>query len=157
VIWLFAVLAAIAVFAIAAVTVGREAFRLGHQPPPTIFDLDEAVGHVADDLPAEAQARLTYDEVRTLIRAEIEHLEAQGVLAAPGREIELEGGATPDVVLADDEAVAVVLGRAEAAGLDVTDQDVYHVIESLHGYLASIGAVGPRAAPPRPPGNGQGV
>jgi hypothetical protein len=60
------------------------------------------------------------------------------------------------VVLADDEAVAVVLGRAEAAGLDVTDQDVYHVIVSLHGYLASIGAVGPRAAPPRPPGNGQG-
>jgi hypothetical protein len=156
VIWLFAVLAAIAVFAIAAVTVGSEAFRLGHQPPPTIFDLDEAVGHVADDLPAEAQARLTYDEVRTLIRAEIEHLEAQGVLAAPGREIELEGGATPDVVLADDEAVAVVLGQAEAAGLDVTDQDVYHVIESLHGYLASIGAVGPRAAPPPPPGNGQG-
>ena len=154
-IWLFALLAAIAVFAIAAVTVGREAFRLGHQPPPTIFDLDEAVGHVADELPAEAQARLTYDEVRTLICAEIEHLEAQGVLAAPGHEIQLEGGGTPDVVLADDEAVAVVLGRAEAAGLDVSDQDVYHVIDSLHGYLASIGAVGPRAVPPAP-GNGQG-
>jgi hypothetical protein len=155
VIWLFAVLAAIAVFAIAAVTVGREAFRLGHQPPPTIFDLDEAVGHVADELPAEAQARLTFDEVRTLIRAEIEHLEAQGVLAAPGHEIQLEAGATPDVVLADDEAVAVVLGRAEAAGLEVSDEDVYHVIDSLHGYLASIGAVGPRAAPPAP-GDGQG-
>jgi hypothetical protein len=154
VVWLFAVLAALAVFAIAAITVGREAFRLGHQPPPTIFDLDEAVGHVADDLPPEAQARLTYDEVRMLIRAEIEHLEDEGILAAPGQEVRLEGGATPDVVLADDEAVAVVLGRAEEAGLDVTDQDVYHVIESLHGYLASIGAVGPRAAPPAAPGNG---
>ena len=94
-VWLFAVLAAIAVFAIAAVTVGREAFRLGHQPPPTIFDLDEAVGHVADDLPPEAQARLTYDEVRTLIRAEIEHLEDEGVLAAPGQEIRLEGERRP--------------------------------------------------------------
>jgi hypothetical protein len=157
VVWLFAVLAAVSVFVIAAVTVGREAFRLGHQPPPTIFDLDEAVGHVADDLPAEAQARLTYDEVRELIRAEVDHLQAKGVLATPGREIELEGGATPEMVLADDEAVAVVLGRAEAAGLDVTDQDVYHVIDSLHGYLASIGAVGPRAAPPQPPSsNGEG-
>jgi hypothetical protein len=91
-----------------------------------------------------------------LIRAEIEHLEDEGVLAAPGQEIRLDAGATPDVVLADDEAVAVVLGRAEAAGLDVSDQDVYHVIESLHGYLASIGAVGPCAGPPTPPGNGQG-
>ena len=35
--------AAVLVFVIAAVTVGREAFRLGHQPPPTIFDVDEAV------------------------------------------------------------------------------------------------------------------
>ena len=154
-VWLFAVLAAVLVFAIAAVTVGREAFRLGHQPPPTIFDLDEAVGQVADDLPAEAQARMTYDEVRTLIRAEVDHLRAKGVLAAPGHEIDLEGGDTPDVVLADDEAVAVVLGRAEAAGLDVTDEDVYHVIDALHGYLASIGAVGPRAQPP-PRTNGEG-
>jgi hypothetical protein len=154
-VWLFALLAALAVFAIAAVTVGREAFRLGHQPPATIFDLDEAVAHVADELPVAAQGRLTYDEVRTLIRAEIDHLQSKGLLAAPGREVELRGGATPDVVLADDEAVAVVLGEAEAAGLEVTDEDVYHVIDSLHGYLASIGAVGPRAMPP-PSGNGEG-
>ena len=54
------------------------------RPPATADDLrlDEAVGHVADDLPPEAQARLTYDEVRTLIRAEIEHLEDEGILAA---------------------------------------------------------------------------
>ena len=30
--------------------------------------------------------------------------------------------------------------------LDVTDEDVFHVIASLHGYLAEIGAVGPPAA-----------
>jgi hypothetical protein len=145
VVWLFVVLAAVAVFAIAAVTVGREAFRLGHQPPATIFDIDEAVGHVADELPAESQARLTYDEVRELIVAELDHLERTGLLARPGGDVELAGGTTPDVVLADDDAVAVVLGRAEAAGLDVTDEDVYQVITGLHGYLASIGAVGPQA------------
>jgi hypothetical protein len=145
VVWLFAVLAAVLVFAIAAVAVGREAFRLGHQPPPTIFDLDEAVHHVADDLPADAQARLTYDEVRELIVAALAHLEGRGVLAEPGGDVPLPGGDTPEVVLADDEAVAWVLGRAEEAGMDVTDEDVFRVIESLHGYLASIGAVGPRA------------
>jgi hypothetical protein len=145
VVWLFVVLAAVAVFAIAAATVGREAFRLGHQPPPTIFDLDEAVAHVADGLPAESQARLTYDEVRELIVAELDHLERTGLLARPGGEIELAGGTTPDVVLADDDAVAVVLGRAEDAGLEVTDEDVYRVIVGLNDYLSDIGAVGPQA------------
>jgi hypothetical protein len=146
VVWLFAVLAAVAVFAIAAATVGREAFRLGHQPAPTIFDLDEAVAHVADGLPAESQARMTYDEVRELIVAELDHLERAGLLARPGGDIALSGDATPDVVLADDDAVAVVLGRAEEAGLDVTDVDVHQVIVGLHDYLTDIGAVGPRAA-----------
>lgn len=145
-VWLFAVVAAVLVFAIAAATVGREAFRLGHQPPPTIFDLDEAVAQVADALPFEAQARLSYDDVRALITTALDHLRDSGVLAAPGRDIALPGGDTPAVVLADDEAVAVVLGRAEAAQLDVTDDDVYRVIAALHGYLADIGAVGPPAS-----------
>ena len=150
VVWLFVVLAAVLVFVIAAVTVGREAFRLGHQPPPTIFDLDEAVAQVADDLPFEAQARLTYDEVRELIRAELDHLEHTGVLAGPGGDVVLPDGDTPDVVLADDESVAIVLGRAEEVGLDVTDEDVHRVITGLHRYLASIGAVGPPADPGSP-------
>ena len=145
-VWLFVLLAAVLVFVIAAVTVGREAFRLGHQPPPTIFDLDEAVTTVAEALPFESQARLSYDEVRLLIVAALDHLESNGVLARPGRDVELPGGDTPDVVVADDDAVAKVLGRAEEDGLDVTDDDVYQVIVGLHGYLAEIGAVGPPAA-----------
>jgi hypothetical protein len=147
VVWIFVVVAAVLVFVIAAVTVGREAFRLGHQPPPTIFDLDEAVAQVADELPFESQARLSYDEVRQLIGAELDHLERSGVLAEPGRDLALPGGDTPDVVLADDESVAIVLGRAEELGLDVTDEDVYRVITGLHDYLNGIGAVGPRAEP----------
>jgi hypothetical protein len=170
-IWVFVVVAALAVFAIAAATVGREAFRLGHQPPPTIFDLDEAVHYVADDLPEDAQARLTYDEVRLLVLAEVEHLRAQGVLGLLGEEPDLarphraseeseerEAPATPGppgrpgapgagngtpVVVADDDAVAVVLGRAEAEGIEVSDDDVFLVVSSLHRYLAEIGAVGP--------------
>lgn len=145
-VWLFAVLAAVLVFAIAAATVGREAFRLGHQPPPTIFDLDEAVARVAEDLPFEVQARLSYDEVRELILAELDHLEGRGVLAGPGAEVALPDGDTPDVVVADDDAVAVVLGRAGELDMDVTDEDVYQVITALLGYLAEIGAVGPAAS-----------
>ena len=73
------------------------------------------------------------------------------MLAEPGSDVALPEGDTPDVVLADDESVAVVLGRAEELGLDVTDEDVYRVITGLHGYLAGIGAVGPPADPGAPP------
>jgi hypothetical protein len=145
VVWLFVVIAAVAVFAIAAATVGRETFRLGHQPPPTILDVNEAVTRVADALPGEAQARLTYDEVRRLILAELDHLEDKGLLARAGRDVELADGSTPDVVVADDDAVAVVLGRAEEEGIKVSDEDVFCVVAALHAYLEDIGAVGPPA------------
>jgi hypothetical protein len=154
-IWIFVVVGAVAVFAVAAVTVGREAFRLGHQPRPTIFDLDEAVAYVADDLSDEAQALLSYDEVRRLVFAELEHLRDQGIIALPGEEPErgrmlvepaaAGNGESDSVVVADDDAVAVVLGRAETEGIDVTDEDVFAVVASLHRYLAAIGAVGPSA------------
>lgn len=146
VIWVFAAVAAVLVFAIAAGTVGRETFRLGHQPPATILDVDEAVARVADVLPEEAQARLTYDDVRRLIVAQLDHLEDKGVLARHGEDVAVADGGTPDVVLADDDSVAVVLGRAEAEGLAVTDEDVFRVIAALHAYLEDIGAVGPPAA-----------
>ena len=51
------------VFAIAAVFVGSEAFRLGHETPSAIFDMDEALQEVGDALPDDVQARLTYAEV----------------------------------------------------------------------------------------------
>ncbi len=183
VVWVFAVVAALLVFAIAAATVGREAFRLGHTPPPTIFDFDEAVVVVADALPPDAQGRLTYDDVRELVGAELDHLRRNGLLGLPGEEpgATLDGerdggneagvdggdgeagdgegsgagdrddaGDERDVVIADDDSVANALREAEAAGLDVTDDDVFLVIDALHAHLADIGAVGPRAPGPGP-------
>lgn len=144
-VWVFAVVAAVLVFAIAAGTVGRETFRLGHLPAATILDIDEAVTRVGDALPAEAQARLSYDDVRRLVVAQLDHLEAKGVLARHGRDVAVTERGTPDVVLADDDSVAVVLGRAEAEGLEVTDEDVFRVVSALHAYLEDIGAVGPAA------------
>lgn len=148
-IWIFVVLAALLVFAVAAVTVGREAFRLGHQPPPTIFDLDEAVEHVADELPEEVQARLTYDEVRILIAAQLDVLRSKGVLTPPGKDHAVRTNGDGDhelpVVVADDDAVAVLLGEVEEQELDVIDQDVFMVVASLYRYLERIGAVGPSA------------
>jgi hypothetical protein len=143
VIWVFVVIGAVLVFAVAAAFVGSEAFRLGHEPHAAIFDLDEAVDHVADRLPPDAQARLTYDEVRKLIQAALAHLENKGLSVPPGTEPPAPGEAP--VIVADDDAVAVVLGEADRAGIDVADDDVHRVITLLLGYLDEIGALGPRA------------
>lgn len=148
-IWVFVLVAAAMVLVVAAVTVGRETFRLGHEALTSIFDLDEAVMYVADSLPAEAQARLTHGEVRQLIRLQLEHLRAIGVLGLPGEEPGLSAGDGSDeelpLVVGDDDLVATLLGRAEADGLDVADDDAFWVVASLHRYLAEIGALGPEA------------
>lgn len=143
-IWLFVVIGALAVFAVAAAFVGREAFRLGHTPTTAIFDLDEAVTAVADGLSEEDAAGLTYDEVRQLLLFALDHFRAKGVSVRPGEDFgPVE--ATADVVIADDDAVAVVLGRADEAGLVVTDTAVLAVLDLLLDHLADIGALGPSA------------
>ena len=63
----FAVIAAVLVFAIAAGVVGREAHRLDAVAPRVVYEIDNAVKFVADNLPAGTQARLTIDEVRALL------------------------------------------------------------------------------------------
>lgn len=141
--WIFLVVAAAAVFVIAATFVGSEAFRLGHQTPAAIFDLDEAVDAVADALPEGAQARLSYDDVRQLIVATLDHLRAKGLTALPGEDLPKAGD--DDVVVEDDVALFAVLGSVEAQGLDVSDEDAALVIQRLLRHLDAIGALGPRA------------
>lgn len=146
-IWVFVIVGALVVFAIAAVFVGTEAFRLGHTPTSTIFDLDEAVYAVGDGLRDETAMGLTYDEVRQLILFSLDHLGSKGISAMPGEEIELDPVGPPVVVAADD-AVAVVLGRADEAGMEVTDTAVLEVLDLLLAHLVAIGAVGPTVEPP---------
>ena len=146
--FLFFLVGAVLVFAIAAAFVGSEAFRLGHTPTTTVFDLDEAVEAVAEGLRDESAAGLTYDEVRDLIRFALEHFRSKGISAMPGEEIGLMADGPP-VVVADDDAVAVVLGRADDAGMVVTDDAVLEVLDLLLRHLVAIGAVGPAVEPPQ--------
>lgn len=139
---IFVVVGALVVFAIAAVLIGGETFRLRHTPETAIFDLDLAVVSVAENLTDATAAGLTMDELRDLIRFGLDHLHAKGLSWLPGERIEAQ---TAPVVVAEDDAVAVVLGRADEAGLAVTDEAVVEVLDLLLAHLAEIGAVGPRA------------
>src|SRR5204862_5992502 len=115
------------------VAIGRETFTLGHQPKQAQFDLDEAVEYVADRLPEEVTARLSFDDVRSLLRWHLEYLRDRGV---PRRRDQAADGGP--VFVEDDEGVAFVLGRADEDGLDVTDTEVAVVLEAETQYFEAI-------------------
>ncbi len=48
----------------------------------------------------------------------------------------------------ETDAVAYLIGQADDLGIDVTDEDVAHVVEAHLTYLDAIGAVGPEADEP---------
>jgi len=136
-------LAAVAVFAIAAVVIGREAHRLDAVAPRATYVLDEAVDYVADHLPAESQARLTHDEVRRLLQLHMGQLRRYGLQppVAVDQVQDIDG-----VVVEETDAAGYLIGQVDAAGMDVTDVDVVNVVDAHLAYFEAIGAVGPPAA-----------
>jgi hypothetical protein len=128
------------VMAVAAGAIGREARRLDALPPRAVFDLDEAVLWVADHLPDEVTAHLSYDDVRRLLEISIEHLRGLGLAGRTTGE-PVEG----EVVVDEAEAVSAVLDRAMSAGMDVRPTDVREVVAAQLSYLQAISAVGPPA------------
>lgn len=140
-----AVLAAIGVFVIAAVAVGREARRLDAVAPRAVYELDAATTFVADRLPSESQARLTFDELRSLLVEHLRWMHANGL--QPPDVVDRPQDITDPIVVGEETLTAWLLGRADAAGVSVLDDvDVVHVVRAHLDYFEAIGAVGPRAS-----------
>src|SRR5258708_4200649 len=137
------VVAAVAVFAIAAVVIGREAHRLDAVAPRATYVLDDAVEYVADHLPAESQARLTHDEVRRLLQLHMGQLRRYG-LQPPAAVDQVQD--IDRVVVEETDAAGYLIGQVDAAGMDVDDVDVVNVVDAHLAYFDAIGAVGPPAA-----------
>ncbi len=143
------VLAAVAVFAIAAVVIGREARRLDAVAPRAVYDLDEAVAFVSERLPEFAAPQLTADDVRQLLRWHMAQLRDKGL--QPPRVVDRPQDITEPVVIEEVGAVGYLIGRAEQAGLAVRDEDVAVVVDAHLAYFEAIGAVGPPAEDPDVP------
>ena len=141
----FAVLAAIASFVIAAVVIGREARRLDSVAPRAVYDLDQAIEFVADRLPPETQARLTFDELRVLLKLHMRWIHEKGL--QPADVIDRPQDITDVIVLGEETLTAYLLGKAEESRIEVLDDvDVVHVVRAHLAYFESIGAVGPSAS-----------
>ncbi len=136
------------VLAIAAVVIGREASRLSAQAPRLVFDVEEAVDWVAEHLPLDVAARLSYDDVRAIVDWSLEHFRSMGV---PQNGDSPE--AAPHVVVRDADTIAYVLAQAEVHGLDVDRAEVDAVLEAEFAYFEMIGAAGPAPDEEDGPGN----
>jgi hypothetical protein len=155
-------LTAFVIFAIAAVAVGRATFTGARTARQAVFDLDEAVEYVADRLPYEVQARISHYDVRAVLGWYLDELEAKRVAyerdeeRLPEDDTDGAGRRNDDIdddldvvldeiVVDEDRVAAKVIGRTEAAGLELTDVDVLLILGECEDYLVAIGAIGGQA------------
>ncbi|MBU6315270.1 MAG: hypothetical protein KGR47_02075 [Acidobacteria bacterium] len=140
----YLLVAAAAVFVMAAVVVGREAHRLDAVAPRSVYMPEEAMEFVAEYLPEATQARLTPEELESLLRLHMRWLHAKGL--QPTNVIDRRQDIEDAVVITEDNLVAYLLGEAEATGVQVLDDvDVVNVVTAHLAYFEAIGAVGPPA------------
>ena len=140
----FVLVAALAVFVIAALVVGREAHRLDAVAPRSVYIPEEAGEFVAEYLPVESQARLTPAELDELLKYHMRWLHSKGL--QPTNVVDRRQDIATPVVIADETLVAYLLGEADRNGLDIIDDvDVVNVVKAHLAYFEAIGAVGPTA------------
>ncbi|MEY4081295.1 MAG: hypothetical protein RL430_1725, partial [Actinomycetota bacterium] len=126
---LFIVLSAVLVFVIAAGAVGREAHRLDAVAPRVVYEIEEAVQFVADRLPADTQARLTFDEVQVLLREHLNWMATKGL--QPEKPVDQVQNISEPVVVDENTLTAHLLARAGERGVEIVDDiDVVRVVDA---------------------------
>ena len=143
-IWLFIVAAAVSVFLIAALTIGREARRLDAMAPRAVYQLEQAADYVAMSLPEATQARLTMEELEKLLVLHLNWLHSKGLL--PAKAVDQRQNISMPIVVTEDSLIAYLLGESDKAGIQIMDDvDLVNVTEAHLAYFDAIGAVGPEA------------
>ncbi len=128
------------VVAIAAAFVIREAGRIAQEPPPALFDPDEAFDWVVTNLPDAAAATLTPADVRHILDFQVEYFKRKGV-STNGSTTTPSG----PVVIGGTETVGYILDQCAATGESYIPEQVHAVVETQLSYLRLIGAIGPAA------------
>lgn len=143
-IWLYIVAAAVSVFLIAALTIGREARRLDAMAPRAVYQLEQAADYVAMSLPEATQARLTMEELEKLLVLHMNWLHSKGLL--PAKAVDQRQDISTPIVVTEDSLIAYLLGESDKAGIQIMDDvDLVNVTEAHLAYFDAIGAVGPVA------------
>ena len=143
-IWLSIAVAAVGVFLIAALTIGREARRLDSMSPRAVYQIEQATDFVAMSLPEGTQARLTMEELEQLLVLHMNWLHSKGLL--PNKAVDQRQNIDSPIVVTEESLIAYLLGEADKVGIEIIDDvDLVMVTEAHLAYFDAIGAVGPIA------------
>ena len=138
------IIAAVLVFAIAAVIIGREARRLDSMAPRAVYELEQATQFVADNLPSETQARLTFAELRKLLVFHMRWLHDKGL--QPAGVVDRQQDIVDEVVIDEQTLTAYLLDAAEKNNIEILDDvDAVYVVKAHLKYFDAIGAIGPQS------------
>ncbi|CAI8350198.1 MAG: Uncharacterised protein [Acidimicrobiales bacterium AG-410-I20] len=142
-IWLFIVLGVLLVVAIAFAFVGATTNRLQQNAQPVVFEVEDAVDWVAEQLPDEAAGQLTYSEVVTITRWWLEYFDQIGLTTEHGQEIgdEALSEETQEKIAELDDAVDYVVARSLEQEEPLDSVAVVVVVDLLRIYLAEMGAI----------------
>jgi len=131
------------VFAIAAGAVGREAHLLDAVPARPVFDPDEATTWIAERLPPQVTAVLSYEELGHIVQWTLDLLRQRAAVARTSGEVPDAGA---PAVIDIESAVDYCVTEAMGLGVELHTDDVRAAVQEVMGYLETIGAIGPEAA-----------
>ena len=144
--WVFFVLGAALVVAIAFYAVGKVTGEMASQRPPAIYELPLAVEWIADRLPDEVTARISYEDVTRILSWHLDWFGAVGVASEHGQQLGGTDALHDGSVAIEDAAVDAVVAKSIDAGGAIDAVDVVCVLDLQMAYLREIGAVGSIAA-----------
>ncbi len=139
--WIFFGVGALVVAVIAFVAVGQAVGRLEVERNPAVYDLNDAVLWIAQRLPEEVTARISYDDVTQVLKWHLDWFQDVGVASSHGQELATERVRIDGAVAADEAAIDAIVARSMASG-GPEAVDVVCVLDLQYRYLAAIGAVG---------------
>lgn len=139
---LFILVGVTAVVLIALVSVGRVVDGLSGQSRPAVYELPDAVGWIADRLPDEVTARVSYEDVARILGWHLDWFAQTGLSSKHGEEIAGESALDGGGVAIEDAAIDAVVARSlDERGPDPVD--VVCVLDLQMRYLEAIGAIEP--------------
>ena len=140
-IWLIVAVGAVMVVAIAFVSVGAAVGRLETETAPAVYRLVDAVQYVADYLPDEVTARISYDDVATVLGWHLDWFASVGLATSYGSDLGDPAVAVDEMAVGDTDAAcdAVVARSLSEGGPDPVD--VVCILEAQLRYLDDIGAL----------------
>lgn len=142
-IWLFLLLGIFLVVAIALAFIGSTTRRLEQNAFPVVFELEDAVDWIAEQLPVEAASQLTHDEVGTIARWWLEYFDQNGLATNHGLELgdQALSDETKEKVIEIDDAVDFVVERSLNEEQPLDSVAVVVVVDLLRIYLTEMGAI----------------